>query len=976
MKSERSLSPAWIVLLVIIILAIIPFAVWRADKGTLAAVCLSEPVETGEVRAGQLMWPPLYRKAVVRTNTSAPDAGNSVCILAEPVPSDFSDAEALTAVDMVKNSAFGSRAFISDGYTMTETTHALFRSSMSSFLQIRDTGWVVQYERAEPPYLLLQNTEGVRIKLEAGKHFDGKAPSAVYNGRTAPVFTWIPVYSSIGSTKTAVSVDLHLSPEGRAVFLEHGVAPEIPLIMENKSPLIHTAFFTADISHSPVAVGTHTVAGKLLYRSMISLFFPGSDDALYWRVWAPWVDSFLKANPADSSAGNRTVAQSSFTAADGGFTISAPVPGAQPEPFYVKGVNLGTALPGTWSTEFPLDEHLYYGWFSHMKEINLNTVRVYTLLPPAFYRALRRYNENNPDDPLYLLQEIWPEEHPLNNDYLAEEYDENYRNEIKLTIDALHGSRSIAPRSGRAWGEYASDVSPWTAAYLIGRELEPDEVLETDRLHPGQGYTGRWVSAPQGPAAEAWLAQSCDTAVAYETETYGESRPVGIVSWPILDALHHQVEWSDPELNGREPMNDKAVIDINRMVVEDPSFGGLFGAYHIYPNYPDFMNNEASYAEYRDGQGVFRYGGYLKDFMGIHKKYPALVAEYGISTSAATAHINPDGYNHGGLSETAQAGGIIRMSEAIRHEGYAGAMIFEWIDEWAKKTWTTEPFMVPFDRQALWHNALDPEQNYGITAMRASSVRGLKKYRDDSSGLEFQVSGSESHLNIHIPSEGLPGGAGKILIGFDIYDRAAGIRKFPGAAAADTPTGMECLAVVDTAAGSAEVLAADNYNIGTLAFSSGSGTAGSFVPEQILVNRAWVSEDGRHFAPEYTDLGRLTTGPLDETLNSYRQDSAGITIRVPWGLLNVSDPSGGTVLDDAGKYNSPPGRDVLGTAQSEGIIIYLLVQAEGGEEILFPDDASDWAHAPVFEWQNWNVPVYVNEDKKSVQLLSEYFGGF
>jgi len=41
------------------------------------------------------------------------------------------------------------------------------------------------------------------------------------------------------------------------------------------------------------------------------------------------------------------------------------------------------------------------------------------------------------------------------------------------------------------------------------------------------------------------------------------------------------------------------------------------------------------------------------------------------------------------------------------------------MDEWAKKTWVTEPFMIPFDRRVLWHNVVDPEQNYGLIANEA-----------------------------------------------------------------------------------------------------------------------------------------------------------------------------------------------------------------------------------------------------------------
>lgn len=42
-----------------------------------------------------------------------------------------------------------------------------------------------------------------------------------------------------------------------------------------------------------------------------------------------------------------------------------------------------------------------------------------------------------------------------------------------------------------------------------------------------------------------------------------------------------------------------------------------------------------------------------------------------------------------------------------------------------KKTWITEPYIIPYDRNALWHNAVDPEQNYGIYAMESDGPRSL-----------------------------------------------------------------------------------------------------------------------------------------------------------------------------------------------------------------------------------------------------------
>src|SRR3989338_4173750 len=77
------------------------------------------------------------------------------------------------------------------------------------------------------------------------------------------------------------------------------------------------------------------------------------------------------------------------------------------EKFFVKGVNIGFALPGKFFTDFPKDKNIYYEWFKEIKRLNANTVRIYTIVVPEFYQALLEFNEKNKKSPLYLIQGVW-----------------------------------------------------------------------------------------------------------------------------------------------------------------------------------------------------------------------------------------------------------------------------------------------------------------------------------------------------------------------------------------------------------------------------------------------------------------------------------------------------------------------------------------------------------------------------------------
>ena len=65
------------------------------------------------------------------------------------------------------------------------------------------------------------------------------------------------------------------------------------------------------------------------------------------------------------------------------------------QPHYLSGVNLGVALPGKFPAEFFATYDIYMDWFKKIAEMNANTIRTYTILPPVFYEAFAQYNIEN-----------------------------------------------------------------------------------------------------------------------------------------------------------------------------------------------------------------------------------------------------------------------------------------------------------------------------------------------------------------------------------------------------------------------------------------------------------------------------------------------------------------------------------------------------------------------------------------------------
>ena len=666
---------------------------------------------------------------------------------------------------------------------------------------------------------------------------------------------------------------------------------------------------------------------------------------------------------------------------------------------FIKGVNIGTSTPGKWYTQFPAERSLYRSWLEDIAAMNINTIRIYTLLDPSFYQVLLEFNQNPENPTIWLMQEIWPDDVVPDLNFNDTAYKAAYKKEAQLVIDALHGNAEIPGRAYRAYGNYSADVSPYVLGILIGREFEPEEVESTNEKNTDYvKYLGNYVTAKDATPTEAWLAELTDFTMEYSHERYNWQYPVGFVSWPTLDPLSHPTEQETTEISASPAYNDREVVHPDRFSRGSENKAGFFGAYHIYPNYPDFMNNEPDFANYSDEEGPFRYIGYLKHFMEIHPPYPAIVAEFGISTSLNTAHLNPDGFNHGGLSEDSQGIKTLRMLKAIKNEGYAGGIIFEWTDEWAKKTWNTEPYMIPWERQVLWKNTMDPEQNYGILSVEADhipfggpsssvDIYDTKPLGDNKTKIKsLEKSADASFLYLQLELQNPPvTEAGEIswedlniAIGIDTAVRGAGEFIMPFKGLPDTPTGIEFLLKIQST-DDASLLVIPSYNRGKYKFSITSSKKGEFQRIITVVNRERITLDKRIFPELASDESVLTYGNFDPSHDEYNSlahwyiqpDGMRINIRLPWMLLGVSDPSSASVINDPKEYSAHPLRDELQIEKTDGFLFYTVIYDQ--EIIDFqPRQGSSFIATPPYLWNLWEEPTFRYRLKKSYTLLADY----
>jgi hypothetical protein len=379
---------------------------------------------------------------------------------------------------------------------------------------------------------------------------------------------------------------------------------------------------------------------------------------------------------------------------------------------FLKGVNIGLTLPTTDLTNPDIPYQTYITWFNDIKNMNANTVKVFTIMNPDFYRALYDYNTNNPDNPLYLLQGVWFNESWMET--IGDAFGENQKilNQFTRAVieasDIIHGNSDYTSYGKIEKAVYDRDVSQYTVGYVLGLEWLPGFVKTTNENNAEiKQFSGKYLTTFSASPFEIFLAHVGEALIKHETEIYFHQTPVAFLNWPTTDTLKHS----------NEPFPEEDLVSVNTEAIRSTSeyYAGLFAAVDVYPYYPEFMNFQPEYLEFKDENRVSNpYRAYLRDLRGQYS-VPVIVAEFGVPTSRGVAHKSSMGYNQGGISEDKQGEIISAMSLDIALERYAGAIIFAWQDEWFKQTWNTVRY-APKNPLQRGLNVESAEQRYGILA--------------------------------------------------------------------------------------------------------------------------------------------------------------------------------------------------------------------------------------------------------------------
>ena len=582
------------------------------------------------------------------------------------------------------------------------------------------------------------------------------------------------------------------------------------------------------------------------------------------------------------------------------------------EPRFWPGVNLGATIPGRQPGEVAPTRADYDRWLAGIGELGARVVRIYTILRPSFYDALRAYNDAHTEQPLFLIHGVWiPEEEWLAS---GNAYDpavtDGFDREIADAVAVVHGDAEIPERPGHAGGTYRADVSQWLLGWSIGIEWDPNAVASTDELNEGTpAFNGTYVTTTGEPTPmESWMAARLDYLAGLEADR-GWSRPLTFTNWLTLDPLDHPYEPLEQE--------DLVSVDATHLEATNRWPGGFFASYHAYPYYPDFMRLTPDYQSYErpsDGE-VDPYSGYLHALKAHHGDQAVMITEFGVPSGIGIAHLGPLGRDQGNHSEQEQGEINAQLLRNIEEEGFAGGILFQWVDEWFKLTWNTVDLEVPADRRQLWRNDLTNEEQFGIVAAEPGAEPVVTL---DGDGSEWEENGSQVIAESRGPVREVRavGDAqslwlrlvlddedvledGTITVGLDVRPgENVGLPELEG-------TYPEADVALQLGPGETAKLwqaawweptriqyglGLDYLDVDPADFEPGSGAW--VTPLQILNRPYVVPATGEERPAETHDLGEPIWGKAsDDGRALVASDATTIEIRLPWALLGFSDPS-------------------------------------------------------------------------------------
>lgn len=781
----------------------------------------------------------------------------------------------------------------------------------------------VEWQFSGPGILLVSNT-GKIIVLEQKTHFESKNLLQIYINdkfkkefkgiRKVNFYNWFELVESNYGSEEIATFEFNVNAAGMERMKDVSKTPRFAAIIrrtpKDEAPIY---YFAADFNDyvSQKNFNKFLFADRLF--RLISYDSAGDITNFYWNFYNPLVKKILAQtyerldNESKENAGKYGA-----KIENGKFYVQKD---GKWEQIPLKALSINASMPG--EDKLSSNYNYYLSILTEAAKMKANCIQAKTLLPPEFYRALHRVNRENPDNVLYLIQSITANEGLPADQKVSSSAVKSFKDIIKSTVSAVHGDGSIRDDDLRNGAAYFIDVSQYTLGYIIDCGFSPDLVSALNSN--GDAYKGKYYSGQKGAAGYA--AQFGDALQSYSAEKYGETVSLG---FQIKTETLPGAEWNK---------NSENTADISGIADNSPVKKGFFLSVNMSVLDDTFIANSSLFG------GTNYYDSYPKYLAEVKKNINEFVLATGISAPNQI----------GSVTEKEQGTQLTAMLDSVENAGYMGGIIADLNDDWLAVSDELYPFVVPDKNKKMWKNAVDPLENTGVLSVEppAPEKSGLELADDDRlQGLT--LSSNEAFLYISLQLLGdIDYTKEEAFIGIDTYQRNDGEYYYAKEFTSTALSGMEYV-----------IRFTDKHLVGLYVAAAYDRNSGGYASKE-------------SYSADYRLVMQLPYGGFSKGDGLYYQTGSTIYIRLPWSLLNVTDPSQKIVIDNEGEI-----ADKVKTSATNGFLFsFLIADKETKDELyLFPENKENPGYK-VFKWNNWETVNYTIREKDSFLILQNYFAG-
>jgi len=589
----------------------------------------------------------------------------------------------------------------------------------------------------------------------------------------------------------------------------------------------------------------------------------------------------------------------------------------------IKGVNIGGSIPGKFVTDYAISYETFYAWLEQIANMGANTIRLNTIFNSEFYNAFYDFNQKS-SQKLYLIQGINLESYALNNrnDAYNNQFYQELITQAENAVDIVHGRKKLT-LSKQGKGKYKKDISEYVLGYVVGSEWIDDTILYTNKSQTDKiGFDGNYLkTTADATAFETMLTKVMDHLITYETKKYSMQHMISFINSPETDPvaeIPQIISSGYPEVDHLYPENLKyfyhKIVELDlEHVKEKEKYRGLFASYNVSSYYPNYLSYENE--EYED-----TYKSYLER-LTKHHEVPVLITEFAYSTARGISAISDDKYgSFGGMNEEEQGRAIVNAYQSILSSGCSGGIIATWQDEWDKRSWNTLE-KVDTTKITNWSDAQTTNQGLGILTFdpgKEQSVCYVDGNKEewtkedeilDNKSLNLSLKQDEKYLYFYIHKKQ---NFDKIYIPIDITNKSGSKKSSTHNLNFERDT--DFLITIDGKEG--EIFVQDYYNVLRAIDSYEWQNKNAYVnhPQKnsetfesiyLITEPYGTNQFSHNYKTSITvNTGKLTFGNGNPNAADYNSQSdfyeqnGMLEIRIPWQLLNFSNPSESLIHDD------------------------------------------------------------------------------